>query len=442
VLPNLDHGENHTPFWGVWSSLFFLPADTERKRPTAKLLTYERSRIEHMSLSDPVDPLYALGMNEAQTTNAEYRFHAVATDGLARAGILHTVHGPLETPAFMAVGTAGSVKAMTSEAVRMTGCQCVLGNTYHLMLRPGPDRIEAQGGLHRFMDWPGPILTDSGGFQIMSLAALRKIDRDGVTFRSHIDGSSHRLTPFLCIEHQRKFDSTITMVLDECTAFPATYEEAALSMEMSMRWADLSKQAFSRRPGYALFGIVQGSIYKDLRLRSVNALKDIGFDGYAIGGLAVGEGQAAMHEILDATVPNLPEQAPRYLMGVGTPSDILSAVERGIDMFDCVIPTRAGRTARAYTSTGVHNLRNARFADDPAPLDFECDCPACTRHSRAYLHHLFRAGEMLGPMLLTWHNLTHYQSLMRSIGSAIKVGRLADLSARLRSRWATPEKFR
>jgi queuine tRNA-ribosyltransferase len=395
-----------------------------------------------MSLSDPPSPLYASSMGVGPSTDAKYGFQIVATDGLARVGVLHTAHGPLETPAFMAVGTAGTVKAMTADAVRTTGCQCVLGNTYHLMLRPGANRIDGQGGLHRFMDWPGPILTDSGGFQIMSLAALRKIDRDGVTFQSHIDGSRHRLTPALCMELQYKFDSTITMVLDECTAFPATHEAAEASMEMSMRWADLSKRAFSPRPGYALFGIVQGSIYKDLRLRSANALKGIEFDGYAIGGLAVGEGQAVMLETLDATVPHLPEEAPRYLMGVGTPDDILKSVERGIDMFDCVIPTRAGRTARAYTSTGVHNLRNARFADDAAALDHECECPACTRHSRAYLHHLFRAGEMLGPMLLTWHNLTYYQSLMRSIRSAIKAGQFSNLASRLGAGLAAPEKFR
>ena len=368
--------------------------------------------------------------------------HTLATDGAARVGVLHTAHGPLETPAFMAAGTAGTVKAMTAEAVRTTGCQCVLGNTYHLMLRPGADRIATQGGLHRFMNWAGPILTDSGGFQIMSLAAIRKIDRDGVTFQSHIDGSRHRLTPATCMELQDKFDSTITMVLDECTAFPATSEIAEHSMEMSMRWANLSKQAFRPRPGYALFGIVQGGIHADLRLRSVSMLKSIGFDGYAIGGLAVGEGQAAMLKTLDVTVPNLPHGAPRYLMGVGTPDDILSAVERGIDMFDCVIPTRAGRTARAYTTAGVHNLRNARFADDPAPLDPACDCPACTTHSRAYLHHLFRAKEILGPMLLTWHNLTFYQSLMRGIRSSIMLGQFISHSAKLRASWAAPEMVR
>jgi queuine tRNA-ribosyltransferase len=378
-------------------------------------------------------------MNVPTITTVEHRFQTLAIDGNARTGVLQTAHGPIETPAFMAVGTAGAVKAMTADAVRATGGHCVLGNTYHLMLRPGADRIAALGGLHRFMDWPGPILTDSGGFQVMSLSALRKIDRDGVTFQSHIDGSRHRLTPAICMELQDKFDSTITMVLDECTAFPATHQEAELSMEVSMRWADLSKRAFRLRPGYGLFGIVQGSIYPDLRLRSVGALKDIGFDGYAIGGLAVGEGQITMLETLDITVPHLPADAPRYLMGVGTPDDILNAVARGVDMFDCVIPTRAGRTARAYTSSGVHNLRNARFAADPGPLDHNCDCPACARHSRAYLHHLFRANEMLGPMLLTWHNLTYYQSLMRGIRSSIATGELSIHASNLRAGWSTPE---
>jgi queuine tRNA-ribosyltransferase len=381
-------------------------------------------------------------MSTLPTTTRSYSFQTFATDGKARAGTLHTAHGPLETPVFMAVGTAGTVKAMTADAVRTTGCQCVLGNTYHLMLRPGADRIAQLGGLHRFMDWSGPILTDSGGFQIMSLAALRKIDPDGVTFQSHIDGSRHRLTPAICMNLQYKFDSTFTMVLDECTAFPASYEAAKASMEMSMRWAELSKRAFTPRPGYALFGIVQGSIYKDLRVRSAKTLKAIGFDGYAVGGLAVGEGQPAMLDTLDATVPHLPEDAPRYLMGVGTPDDILSAVERGIDMFDCVIPTRAGRTARAYTASGVHNLRNARFADDAAPLDATCNCLVCTRHTRAYLHHLFRAGEMLGPMLLTSHNLTYYQSVMREIRSSIKAGQFSNCASRLRAGWTTPETLR
>jgi queuine tRNA-ribosyltransferase len=370
---------------------------------------------------------------------AQFGFQLQALDGLARVGVLQTAHGPMETPTFMTVGTAATVKAMTSDATRSTGCQCVLANTYHLMLRPGADRIAAVGGLHRFMDWPGPILTDSGGFQIMSLAALRKIDPDGVTFQSHIDGGRHRLTPAVCMDLQEKFDATITMVLDICTAYPVSYEVATSSMEMSMRWAELSKQAFHQRPGYGLFGIVQGSIYPDLRLRSAKLLTNMGFDGYAIGGLAVGEGQEAMLAVLNVTLPQLPADAPRYLMGVGTPDDILRSVERGIDMFDCVIPTRAGRTARAYTSAGVQNLRNAKFAEDPGPLDPECDCPACARHSRAYLHHLFRADEMLGPMLLTWHNVRYYQSLMQGIRISIHAQRFHDHATRLRAGWVKQE---
>jgi queuine tRNA-ribosyltransferase len=369
-------------------------------------------------------------------TGTGFGFRTLATDGAARAGRIDTAHGPIDTPAFMPVGTAGTVKAMTADAVRATGAQVVLGNTYHLMLRPGAERVAALGGLHRMMDWPGPILTDSGGFQVMSLAALRRIDADGVTFRSHIDGAQHRLTPAGAMEIQHRLDATITMVLDECTPFPATEEQARASMALSLRWAARSKEAFVPRPGYALFGIVQGGVYPDLRAASAAGLIETGFDGYAIGGLAVGEGQATMFAVLDATAPLLPADRPRYLMGVGTPDDILGAVARGIDLFDCVIPTRAGRTARAYTSRGVWNLRNARFADDPAPLDPGCACPACARHSRAYLHHLFRAKEMLGPMLLTWHNLAYYQELMRGLRAAIAAGAFASHAAALRAAWA------
>jgi queuine tRNA-ribosyltransferase len=364
-----------------------------------------------------------------------FAWSPLATDGAARAGVLHTAHGPVETPVFMPVGTAGTVKAMTADAVRATGAQIVLGNTYHLMLRPGAERVAALGGLHRFMDWPGPILTDSGGFQIMSLAKLRTLDPDGVTFQSHLDGSRHRLTPERAMEIQHQLDATITMALDECTPFPATHAEAEASMALSMAWAARCRAAFTQRPGYALFGIVQGSTYPDLRLRSAEALSTQNFDGYAIGGLAVGEGQGAMFEVLDFTVPHLPATTPRYLMGVGTPDDLLGAVARGIDMFDCVMPTRAGRTARAFTSLGIFNLRNARHAADPTPLDPQCPCPACTRHSRAYLHHLFRAEEMLGPMLLTWHNLTYYQSLMRGMRQAIIGGRLAAFAAAAKAGW-------
>ncbi len=364
-------------------------------------------------------------------------FCPLAQDGAARAGLLRTAHGDVDTPVFMPVGTVGTVKAMTADAVRSTGASVVLGNTYHLMLRPGAEQVAALGGLHRFMDWPGPILTDSGGFQVMSLAQLRKLDAEGVTFQSHIDGSRYRLTPARSIAIQHLLDATITMALDECTPFPATHEQARVSLDLSMRWAERSKAAFVDRPGYGLFGIVQGSTYPDLRATSAAALTGIGFDGYAVGGLAVGEGQAAMFETLDATVPHLPADRPRYLMGVGTPDDLLGAVARGIDMFDCVIPTRGGRTARGFTSWGVANLRNARFAADARPLDEGCPCPACTRHSRAYLHHLFRAGEMLGPMLLTWHNITYYQGLMRGMRAAIQEGRFAAHIETVRAGWRT-----
>ncbi len=361
---------------------------------------------------------------------------ARAQDGAARAGVLHTAHGDVETPVFVPVGTAGTVKAMTADAVRSTGAGIVLGNTYHLMLRPGAERVARLGGLHVMMDWPGPILTDSGGFQVMSLTGLRRMDADGVTFQSHIDGSKHRLTPENSIGIQHLLDATITMAFDECTPFPATPEVARASMETSMRWAARSRAAFVARDGYGLFGIVQGSVFEDQRADSAAALTAIGFEGYAIGGLAVGEGQAAMFAVLDYTVPMLPEDRPRYLMGVGTPDDLLGAVSRGVDMFDCVLPTRAGRTGRAYTSRGVFNIRNARFADDGGPLDPGCACPLCARHSRAYLHHLIRASEMLGPMLLTWHNLQYYQDLMRGMRRAIHDGRLAEHAAEVRAGWS------
>jgi len=351
-------------------------------------------------------------------------FTIKAKDKLARTGALHTAHGIIRTPAFMPVGTAATVKAMTPEAVKSTGADIILGNTYHLMLRPTAERIAKLGGLHKFMHWDGPILTDSGGFQVMSLAKLRTLSEHGVTFQSHLDGATYELTPERAIEIQHLLGSDITMVLDECTPYPATKEQAANSMRLSMRWAERSKQAFTPRKGYALFGIVQGSIYPELREESCDALKSIGFDGYAIGGLAVGEGQEAMLSVLDYTVPLLPVGSPRYLMGVGKPDDIIGAVMRGIDMFDCVIPTRAGRFARAYTDEGERNMRNAQYADDAAPLQAGCPCPACTHYSRAYLHHLFKAEEMLGPMLLTWHNLTFYQQLMQGLRDAITGGRL------------------
>jgi queuine tRNA-ribosyltransferase len=364
-----------------------------------------------------------------------FSWQPAGQDGAARAGLLRTAHGDVQTPVFMPVGTAATVKAMTADAVRATGAGIVLANTYHLMLRPGEARVAELGGLHRFMDWPGPILTDSGGFQVMSLGKLRTLDEDGVTFNSHLDGSKHRLTPERAIDIQFKLDATISMVLDECTPFPATHAEAARSMQRSMRWAARSRHAFTPRAGYAAFGIVQGGVYPDLRQDSAAALRAIGFEGYAIGGLAVGEGQASMFETLAATTPLLPAAQPRYLMGVGTPDDLIGGVARGVDMFDCVMPTRAGRTARGFTSAGVLNLRNARHAADPAPLDQNCACPACQRHSRAYLHHLFRANEMLGPMLLTWHNLTYYQSLMRGMREAILAGRFEAHTAAIRAAW-------
>ena len=358
-----------------------------------------------------------------------------AQDGATRAGTLRTAHGPVETPVFMPVGTAGTVKAMTADSVRSTGARLVLGNTYHLMLRPGAERVERLGGLHRMMDWRGPILTDSGGYQVMSLSALRKMDADGVTFRSHIDGTRHRLTPERSVGIQHQLGADITMCFDECTPFPATESEAATSMRLSMRWAERCREAFVPREGHGLFGIVQGGVHPALRAESVRALAGIGFEGYAVGGLAVGEGQAAMFGVLDCTVPLLPEDKPRYLMGVGTPADIVGAVRRGIDMFDCVIPTRSGRTGRAYTGRGVLNLRNARHADDPRPLDPDCPCPACARHSRAYLHHLIRAEEMLGPMLLTWHNVQYYQDLMRGLRGAIRDRRFEAHAAALDAGW-------
>jgi len=358
-----------------------------------------------------------------------------AQDGAARAGVLHTAHGEVPTPVFMPVGTAGTVKAMTADAVRATGARMVLGNTYHLMLRPGAERIARLGGLHRFMDWQGPILTDSGGFQVMSLSGLRKMDADGVTFQSHIDGSRHRLTPERSVEIQHLLGADVTMCFDECTPFPATHEQAATSMRLSMRWAARSREAFVPRPGHGLFGIVQGSVFPDLRAESVAALTDIGFEGYAVGGLAVGEGQEAMFTTLECTTPLLPSDKPRYLMGVGTPADLIGAVRRGIDMFDCVMPTRSGRTGRAYTRGGVINIRNARHAEDNRPLDPQCACPACRSHSRAYLHHLFKANEMLGPMLLTWHNIQYYQDLMAELRAGILAGDLAGTAARIEAGW-------
>jgi queuine tRNA-ribosyltransferase len=358
-----------------------------------------------------------------------FAFAVSSRAGVARRGVLTTAHGAIDTPAFMPVGTAGTVKAMLPDSVAETGAQIILGNTYHLMLRPGAERVAALGGLHEFMNWKAPILTDSGGYQVMSLASLREIDETGVVFRSHLDGSRHALTPERSIEIQDLLDADITMALDECTPFPATLERTRDSMALSMRWAARSRQAFRARPGYGIFGIVQGGVHPELRRVSAAALRDIGFDGYAVGGLAVGEGQETMFRILDETVPALPEDRPRYLMGVGKPADIVGAVARGIDMFDCVLPTRSGRTAQAFTRTGTVNLRNARHAEDKAPLDPECACPACISYSRAYLHHLCRCGEILASMLLTWHNLRYYQDLMAGLRAAIAGGTLGDFVA-------------
>ncbi len=353
---------------------------------------------------------------------SEFGFDLIATDGAARRGRVTTAHGQIDTPAFMPVGTAGTVKAMLPQSVAGTGAQIVLGNTYHLMLRPGAERVQKLGGLHKFMDWPGPILTDSGGFQVMSLAEIRKITEDGVRFRSHIDGSYHTLTPERSIQIQNLLDADITMAFDECTPYPATEKQARDSMELSMRWAKRSKDAFEDRPGYGLFGIVQGSTFENQRLESAQALQDIGFHGYAVGGLAVGEGQQLMFDTLDYTCPALPADKPHYLMGVGKPGDIVGAVARGIDMFDCVLPTRSGRNGQAWTRRGPVNVKNARHAEDPRPLDAECPCPACTQFSRAYLNHLVKAGEILAMMLVTWHNLTYYQQLMADLRAAIEGG--------------------
>ncbi len=354
-----------------------------------------------------------------------FGFQVAATDGRARTGVISTPRGDIRTPAFMPVGTAGTVKAMMPASVRETGADILLGNTYHLMLRPTAERIARLGGLHRFMDWDRPILTDSGGFQVMSLTGLRKLTEEGVKFKSHIDGSSHNLTPERSMEIQALLGSDIVMCFDECTPFPADEKTARKSMELSMRWAQRSRDAFGDRPGHALFGIQQGSIYPDQRAESAEKLREIGFDGYAVGGLAVGEGQEMMFNVLDYAPDMLPADKPRYLMGVGKPDDIVGAVERGIDMMDCVLPSRSGRTGQAFTRRGALNLKNARHMDDPRPLDEDCRCPACRNYSRAYLHHVVRSQEIIGSMLLTWHNLTYYQDLMQGLRDAIAGGTLA-----------------
>ncbi len=359
----------------------------------------------------------------------KFQFSLNATDGKARTGVIETPRGAIRTPAFMPVGTAATVKAMMPESVRETGADILLGNTYHLMLRPTAERISKLGGLHKFMNWDRPILTDSGGFQVMSLAELRKLTEDGVTFRSHIDGSKHMLSPERSMEIQKLLGSDIVMCFDECPALPADRKRLSESMQLSMRWAQRSRDAFGNRPGHALFGIQQGGLEEDLRAESAEALRAIEFDGYAVGGLAVGEGQEAMFGCLDFAPEQLPVDKPRYLMGVGKPDDIVGAVKRGIDMMDCVLPSRSGRTGQAWTRRGQINIKNARHANDPRPLDEECTCPACRNYSRAYLHHVFRAQEMISGMLLTWHNLHYYQELMQGMRDAIAAGRFATFVA-------------
>ena len=354
-----------------------------------------------------------------------FAFELNHTDGAARTGVMKTPRGDIRTPAFMPVGTAATVKAMMPESVRETGADILLGNTYHLMLRPTAERIASLGGLHKFMNWDRPILTDSGGFQVMSLSGMRKLTEDGVVFQSHYDGSKHNLTPERSMEIQKLLGSDIVMCFDECPALPADRTRLEGSMEMSMRWAKRSKAAFGDRPGHALFGIQQGGLEEDLRKRSADALREIAFDGYAVGGLAVGEGQEAMFNTLDFAPDQLPVDKPRYLMGVGKPDDIVGAVKRGIDMMDCVLPSRSGRTGQVFTRNGVVNIKNARHADDPRPLDEACRCPACSNYSRAYLHHVFRSQEMISGMLLTWHNLTYFQDIMQGMRDAIAAGTFA-----------------
>lgn len=373
-----------------------------------------------------------------------FSFSIAATDGAARTGTIAMQRGEIRTPAFMPVGTAATVKAMKPADVRATGADIILGNTYHLMLRPGPERVARLGGLHDFMGWDRPILTDSGGFQVMSLSELAKMSEEGVSFKSHLDGSTHMLTPERSMEIQRLLDADIVMAFDECTPFPATREQAEASMERSMRWARRSRDGFDAGGEHAaraaLFGIQQGSMDKSLRQRSSDALREIGFDGYAVGGLAVGEGQEEMFRVLDFAVPMLPDKAPHYLMGVGKPDDLVGAVARGIDMFDCVLPTRSGRTGQAFTADGPINIKNARFGEDTGPLDSECGCPVCGQWSRAYLHHLIRSGEILGAMLMTEHNLFFYQSLMAGMRDAIAAGTFAAFAADFTARYRKARK--
>ncbi|MCI4589886.1 tRNA guanosine(34) transglycosylase Tgt [Sphingobium sp. BYY-5] len=369
-------------------------------------------------------------------TEPRFSFSIAATDGKARTGAIQMRRGEIRTPAFMPVGTAATVKAMRPAEVRATGADIILGNTYHLMLRPGAERMARLGGLHGFMGWDRPILTDSGGYQVMSLSALTKMSEEGVAFSSHIDGSKHMLTPERSMEIQRLLDSDIVMAFDECTKNGCTHDEAARSMERSMRWAKRSRDGFDAGGDHAeraaLFGIQQGSLDEGLRRISAEKLIEIGFDGYAVGGLAVGEGQEAMFATLDFAPAMLPVDKPRYLMGVGKPDDIVGAVERGIDMFDCVLPTRSGRNGQAFTWAGPLNIRNAKFAEDMGPIDPRCGCPVCATWGRAYLHHLVKAGEMLGAMLMTQHNIHFYQELMQGLRDAIAAGRLTAFAADFR----------
>ncbi len=367
---------------------------------------------------------------------AVFNFSIDATQGAARTGVLKTPRGDIRTPAFMPVGTAGTVKALYMDQVKQTGADIILGNTYHLMLRPGAERVKRLGGLHAFSKWSGPMLTDSGGFQVWSLSQLRKMDADGVTFRSHIDGSEHRLTPARSIEIQADLlGADISMQLDECTDYPCTHEAAEASMRLSLDWGTRSLEAFGARERQTLFGIVQGSNYPDLREASAKAVAGQGFGGIALGGLAVGEGHDQMCRTIDMTVPHLPDAFPRYVMGVGKPIDLVEAVARGIDMFDCVLPTRAGRHGQAWTWDGPINLKNARFAEDLAPLDEAVPCPASQDYSRAYLHHLIRAGEYLGSMVLSWHNIAFFQALMQRMRDAIADGTFDELRTELAARW-------
>ncbi|CAN7508717.1 tRNA guanosine(34) transglycosylase Tgt [Pararhizobium sp. LjRoot255] len=368
-----------------------------------------------------------------------FQFNLLATDGKARRGTVSMPRGDIRTPAFMPVGTVGTVKAMYLDQVRDLGADIILGNTYHLMLRPGAERVAKLGGLHELIRWPYPILTDSGGFQVMSLAGLRKLDEKGVTFKSHVDGSVHHMSPERSIEIQGLLGSDIQMQLDECVRLPAEPKDIERAMEMSFRWAERCKVAFGDQPGKAMFGIVQGGDIPALRERSADALSGLDLKGYAIGGLAVGEPQAVMLDMIDTTCPYLPVEKPRYLMGVGTPDDILKSVARGIDMFDCVMPTRSGRHGLAFTRHGRINMRNARHAEDRRPLDEQSCCPASRDYSRAYLHHLVRSNESLGGMLLTWNNLFYYQDLMAGIRQAIELGRYADFMAETKEAWARGE---